>query len=111
MRAKVTSNDAEFSRLAGEIVSRLTKAQQDAVNAAGVRVLTGLRTAMEEELDRPTKFTLNAFSLWRARGRHTDAAIVIKPVQAAYLQPVFAGGHRADDVIPSKKARLNSMAT
>jgi len=107
MKAKVTFNDTEFAQQAGDLVGRLVKAQQEAVNATGVRVLAGLRVVMEEKIDSPTPFTLNAFSLWRARGRHTDAAIAIKPVQESYLKYAFAGGVRTDDVIPSKKAKLN----
>lgn len=108
MRTKVTFNDTEFAQQAGELVGRLVKAQQEAVNATGKRVIDGLRVAMDEDhLDRPTRFTLNAFSLWRARGRHTDAAIVIKPIQEAYMRYAFAGGAQTDEVIPSKAAKLN----
>lgn len=107
MRAKVTFDDAAFARQAEDLHGRLVKAQQAAVNATGKRVLDGLRIVMEEKLDRPTQFTLNAFNLLRARGRHTDAAIAVKPIQYGYLRHVFAGGVRADDVIPSKSARLD----
>lgn len=107
MRARVTVDGAAFARQAEDLHGRLVKAQQAAVNATGKRVLDGLRVAMEEKLDRPTQFTLNAFSLLRARGRHTDAAIAVKPIQYGYLRHLFAGGVRADDVIPSKAARLD----
>ncbi|MHA6685348.1 hypothetical protein [Mesorhizobium sp. A556] len=102
-------NDTEFAKTAGDLVGKLVKAQQEAVNSTGTRVLAGLRTRMEELLDRPTRFTLNAFGMWRARGRHTDAAILIKPIQEEYLRYVFEGGRRKDDVIPSKSAKLNKF--
>lgn len=100
-------DDTAFAKATGDIVSRLAKAQQTAVNATGERVLAGLRVALDESLDSPTRFTLNAFSLFRARGRHADAAIAIKPVQESYLKYAFDGGMRTDDVIPSKSAKLD----
>lgn len=99
--------DTEFSKTAGDLVARLVKAQQDAVNATGKRVIEGLRLVLSEDIDVPTRFTLNSFSLWKARGRHTDAAIVIKPIQREYMHYAFEGGTHTDDVIPSKAARLN----
>jgi hypothetical protein len=98
---------SDFTREAATVVDRLRDAQQAAINATGVRVLAGLRVALDDKLDNPTAFTLNAFSLFRARGRHADAAIAVKPIQAAYLKYVFHGGMRTDDVIPSKSAKLN----
>jgi len=44
-----------------------------------VRVVAGLRAAPENKLEDPTRLTLNAFSVLRARGRHTDAAIAGSP--------------------------------
>jgi hypothetical protein len=41
------------------------------------------------------------------RGRHTDAATVIKPIQEDYMRFAFQGGTRTGDIIPSKSARLN----
>lgn len=100
-------DDTEFARSAGDLVGKLAKARQAAVNATGERVLAGLRVALEENLNNPTRFTLNAFSLFRARGRHSDAAIAVKPIQESYLKYVFQGGMRTDDVIPSKSAKLD----
>lgn len=107
MKAKVTFNSTEFGKQAGDLVGRLVKAQQEAVNATGKRVIDGLRVVMDEKIDSPVRFTLNSFSLLRARGRHTDAAIAIKPIQQDYMKYAFAGGVRTDDVIPSKAAKLN----
>lgn len=95
MRAKEdTFNESEFVRQGRDLVFRLTKAQQETANATGSQVLAERRVAMEQELDAPTPFTLNAFSLLRARGR----------------QYAFAEGVRTDDVIPSKRAGLDSTA-
>ena len=110
MKAKVTFNSTEFGKQAGDLVGRLVRAQQEAVNATGKRVIDGLRVVMDEKIDSPVRFTLNAFSLFKARGRHTDAAIAIKARFFARVDARASSVDAARAAAPSVRIRCASSS-
>ena len=56
----------------------------------------------------PTKFTLNAFRVIRSSKRKLTAYLEAKPIQAAYLMPLYTGGTETrKHIVPGKHAKIN----
>lgn len=72
----------------------LNKAIAAGINKTAERVIEAEKTAMRDNLDRPTPFTLNSMASLKANGLHRNPAalVFVKPKAAAYLQlPIFGG--------------------
>jgi hypothetical protein len=83
---------------------RLSKQYEFAVASALTEVVKTVRDAMpaavDEDLDKPTRFTRQGFAIVPARKDKLTASVVVKAKQAQYLSYQVEGGQRA----PAKTA-------
>lgn len=79
---------------------QLPYATSVALNAVAKDAADAVTREMPRELDRPTSFTMRAWSVWRASKNNLTAAVFAKDAQAKYLRWQVAGGSRA----PNRKA-------
>ena len=89
---------AEFERaLDGLSEKRMPWAAANALNDTAKDVLTHMRERMEVVFDRPTRFTKNAFMVWKANPRTLTAAVQERPSvgKRHYLKMQERGGARA----------------
>ena len=64
--------------------------------------------AMEQHLDRPTPFTMNALGLFKAYPNRLQTTLFVKDIQAAYLKTPILGGNVDNTIVPVlSNARLN----
>lgn len=124
-------NLPELQRRFAILGTDLPKAIAAGINQTAEKVITAEKQAMEQHLDRPTPFTLNSLSHYKANPSHRNPAalVFVKPIAAAYLQDVIFGGVYGDEPdspvgglhpskirlnkygnIPRKKEGLEAMA-
>ena len=90
-------NHAEFDRaLEGLSEKRIPWAAANALNDTAKDVLTHMQDRMEVVFDRPTRFTKNAFMVWKANPRTMTAAVQERPSvgQRHFLKVQERGGAR-----------------
>lgn len=121
--------DWDFQRTMTEIERRqVPYATAMALNDTAQDILDDVQNRMEIVFDRPTRFTKNAFMVWRANKRTLEAKVMERPSVGAkhYLKVQEAGGARprtglermvdatlAYDgvimaIVPAQGARLNA---
>ena len=114
MQIKIEDNIKQFTKGLDKVAKqKLPQITRSAVN----NTLFGLRKEMMKQtvkkLDRPTRFTQNAFHVNRMKGKMLSGSLVIKDTQASYLTYAIDGGLRDESKllpIPYKpNARLNKF--
>lgn len=93
----ITSNAARFEQSLTDLARRkLPFAISAALNDTAKDVNDALRDEMERVFDRPTRFTLNAFYVWRSSPRTLMAAVQLKSQQSGrhFLYVQAFGGAR-----------------
>lgn len=87
-------------------------AASQALNDTGFDARKALRAQAPKKLDRPTKFTVNAFRVRKSNKRNLRAVVYIDPLRWAYLKWAIEGGKRKVDGkgtgVPYK-AKLNKF--
>jgi hypothetical protein len=76
------------------------QAVADGLNRTGLAVERRLKVSMTKDLDRPTPFTLQGISRWRAKPGRINTIIGIKPIQAKYLRFAVKGGTLRTNLTP-----------
>lgn len=123
-------DDRDFIKTTNHIVrSQLPQASVWALNDTAQDILEHVQKNMEVRFDRPTRFTKNAFMVWRANKRTLSAEVRERPSVGArhYLKVQERGGVRPETglermlksslaydgiiaaVVPAAGARLNSF--
>lgn len=121
---------SDFLRRTSEVIERhLPQIEVWAVNWTAQDATDALRDRMQVVFDRPTRFTLNAFFVWRATKANRTAEVRRKDAQAGrhYLEVQNTGGRRGQTaleklmsqrvvtdqiitaVIPTRSARLDAF--
>ena len=87
---------SEFMRKTEELGRRMPRAEIDALNWTAADILEELQTRMQINFDRPTRFTLNAFHVWRATPGNPVAAVQERPSAGRrhFLKVQESGGPR-----------------
>lgn len=90
-------NASDFLRRTGELIDRhLPQVEVWAVNWTAEDVLEAVQDRMRVEFDRPTRWTLNAFHVWRATKADRTATVRERPSvgRRHYLKVQNQGGAR-----------------
>lgn len=97
VQIQIRTNGKELMRHLKQVQRRaFPQALADATNRAAERLIEAETENLSQKLDRPNRFTLNAFTMTnfgghRASVRNPSAVIVAKPIQDAYLAPAEFG--------------------
>lgn len=76
----ITNNIAEVKAALGRLVQdQVPQATAWALNATAYDAFGHLQKTMGEVFDRPTRWTLNAFHVWRADKRTLQAVVTERP--------------------------------
>jgi hypothetical protein len=70
---------SDFMQKTAELERRMPRAEIDALNWTAAEALEELQNRMRVTFDRPTRFTLNAFHVWRATPGNRVAAVEERP--------------------------------
>lgn len=95
---KVSIDDADLQRNLRQLADRdARQAAVWALNDTATDVLTHVQDRMGEVFDRPTRFTRNAFMVWRAKPSTLEAEVMERPSvgRRHYLKVQEIGGARA----------------
>ncbi len=104
MNLIVRVNTAEIRKSVNRTLrAKVPNATKNALNRTGYDVIKVLKGSMPKHLDRPTRFTLNAFGLRRAKLGNLTAYVYVKRLQEAYLiWQVFGGTAHKPKVVPAR---------
>lgn len=100
--------ESDFNRQVDKSFASIDKqiqfATSMALNKTATQIKTSLDIQLKRDIDRPTKFTQNAFKIKWSSKRNLESSVEIKPIQAKYLKYAIRGGTRKDEtvVIPRK---------
>lgn len=93
-------NEKEIKAAMRKLGEDLPRALADGLN----RTMRGIEQAelngMERSIDRPTAFTLDSLTTWKAHPRHLDAGIFIKGIAAGYLVSAIEGATLPKTIVP-----------
>lgn len=94
---KISIDDADLQRNLRQLADKDARmAASWALNDTAADVLTHVQGRMDEVFDRPTRFTKNAFMVWRAKPHSLEAQVVERPSvgRRHYLKVQETGGRR-----------------
>lgn len=94
---KLTIDDAQLQRNLRQLGEKdARQAAVWALNDTADDVLKHVQGRMDEVFDRPTRFTKNAFMVWRAKPNNLEAQVLERPSvgRRHYLKVQEAGGRR-----------------
>lgn len=95
MSFNLTVNAPALDAIISELGKQGAFAVVQALTATAKDVQAAEREGLEQSLDRPTPFTLNAFGVEPATKTNPTARIFMRPIQSRYLQWQIEGGQRA----------------
>lgn len=95
MSFNLTVNAPALDAIISELGKQGAFAVVQALTATAKDVQTAEREGLEQSLDRPTPFTLNAFGIEPATKAKPTARIFMRPLQSRYLQWQIDGGQRS----------------
>ncbi|WP_245894573.1 hypothetical protein [Paracoccus indicus] len=94
---KLAINDADLQRNLRQLADKdARQAAAWALNDTAADVLTHVQNRMDAVFDRPTRFTKNAFMVWRAKPNSLEASVMERPSvgRRHYLKMQELGGAR-----------------
>ena len=94
MSFNITLNSPALDGILAELGKQGAFAVVQALTATAKDVQAGEREGLEQSVDRPTPFTLNAFGVDPAIKAKPTARIFMRPIQSRYLQWQIEGGQR-----------------
>lgn len=95
---RVATDDAELQRNLKQLVDKdARRAASWALNDTADDVLKHVQDRMDQVFDRPTRFTKNAFMVWRAKPNDLEAEVIERPSvgRRHFLKVQEVGGARA----------------
>jgi len=107
MAIEIKADFRDFVAGADLTTARARKAATLAANLVAEDIRSHLVQTFRDDIHEPVRFTLSAFTLFKARSYDRAAAVALKSKQAEYLDPVLHGGERMDKVVPARAAKLN----
>jgi hypothetical protein len=88
-------NAPAFTAILSDIGNQARFAVVQALTATAKDIQAAERDGLEQSLDRPTPFTLNAFGVEPATKAKPTARVFMRPIQSRYLQWQIEGGQRS----------------
>ena len=108
----------DFTTTAKQMASKLSDLEKRQIPWASVLTLNETRdrckdavlTEMVRKIDKPTPFTMNALRVENASKSKLESALIVKDIQAEYLETLLEdGGTEVDKhIVPGKQAKLNA---
>lgn len=109
LKVKLSGINEVTKRLDKEVKKKIPFAVVKGINRAAFDVRDGLKGDLPKRLDRPTPFTMNAFSVKKAVMATRTAWVYLKPIQREYLKYQILGGTAYKrKVVPGRSYPLNS---